>query len=94
MTLFLSNLVKDLTLKFHKVLLPEIVSRSGDSADVARTTICICKRPPYGSLVTCHNSQCSAGGLFHFPCVQLSRKPRGNWLCNTCKAVQLLDNRV
>ena len=67
----LENLVNDLSVKFVKILLPEIVSRAGDSTENHRKAYCTCKRPP----IACDDPKCQ-NEWFHYPCVNMTRAPK------------------
>ena len=34
-------------------------------------------------MIFCEADSCAVG-WYHFKCVNLKRKPRGKWICNTC----------
>jgi hypothetical protein len=44
---------------------------------------CICKRIAFGDMIACDNEDCETE-WFHYPCVNLTRKPRNSWICQTC----------
>lgn len=80
---------------FAQHLLPEILIRR--LADVvienqmeevkvteAEQLFCICHQPDYGKMITCDNKTCDIV-WFHYSCVNIRRKPRGKWLCSSCK---------
>jgi inhibitor of growth protein 5 len=46
---------------------------------------CICKKVAYGEMVACDNEDCPIE-WFHYPCVNLSRKPKNSWICPLCSA--------
>ena len=79
---------------FHSYLLPEILTRSLDRIDSeseidekgsAQPLFCICNRPEYGKMIECDNVSCDIG-WFHFSCVGVRRKPKGEWYCPECKS--------
>ncbi len=45
---------------------------------------CICQKVSYGKMVMCDNSACEIG-WFHFRCVHLYGKPKGEWYCPNCR---------
>ncbi|KAK6186622.1 hypothetical protein SNE40_005911 [Patella caerulea] len=48
-------------------------------------TWCICSEPEYGGrMIKCDNSDCPYG-WFHYKCVNVRRKPRGQQFCLNCK---------
>ena len=82
---FVSNLKQVLSMKFYDCILPEVVSRKMDS-DVShdRRLYCICKRPEFGNMIYCDNPSCKIV-KFYYSCVNVTRKPRGQWVCNSCR---------
>jgi inhibitor of growth protein 5 len=44
---------------------------------------CICNRIAFGEMIACDNEDCPIE-WFHYPCVNLTRKPRNSWICQTC----------
>lgn len=48
-----------------------------------RTTWCICSEPEYGRMIKCDNEGCP-NQWFHYPCVNIRRKPHGQCLCTSC----------
>lgn len=44
---------------------------------------CICKQVAYGEMIACDNEDCPIE-WFHYPCVNLSRKPKNSWICPLC----------
>jgi hypothetical protein len=47
-------------------------------------TYCVCRGPSFGDMVACDNPKCKLE-WFHYGCVGLTRAPRGEWLCPTCR---------
>ncbi|XP_055451711.1 inhibitor of growth protein 1-like [Psammomys obesus] len=45
---------------------------------------CLCNQVSYGKMIGCDNDECPFE-WFHFPCVGLKRKPKGNWYCPNCR---------
>ena len=72
--------------KLH--LIPELLTRKlrygCDKREESDTLWCICKRPQFGKMISCESSLCSIK-RFHYECVKLTRKPRGEWFCVKCK---------
>ena len=71
-------------------LIPELVSRklqfqmeSTEACDDGKL-YCSCKKPSYGKMINCENDDCSTE-WYHYSCVGLKRKPKGNWFCPECK---------
>ncbi|CAG0913198.1 unnamed protein product [Notodromas monacha] len=44
---------------------------------------CICNQVSYGEMIGCDNVECSIE-WFHFPCMNLTAKPKGKWWCAQC----------
>jgi hypothetical protein len=65
------------------------VCRSGDIAP-GELTYCLCGQVAYGEMVGCDNDLCAIE-WFHFDCVQLCGKPKGNWFCPKCRGDRATD---
>lgn len=67
----------------------EKVSSSGCGAPIEQLidpnepVYCFCKRIAFGDMIACDNEDCDVE-WFHYPCVNLTRKPRNSWICPTC----------
>ena len=82
---FMDNLVPILLEKFHKFLLPEIVSRKMDSEVInTRRLFCHCNRPEFGNMICCDNGACEVE-WFYYSCVNITRAPKGKWYCFDCR---------
>lgn len=44
---------------------------------------CICNRVAFGEMIACDNEDCPIE-WYHYPCVNLTRKPRNSWICHLC----------
>ena len=44
---------------------------------------CLCRESEYGKMICCDNEQCEYV-WFHYRCVNIIRKPRGQWFCPKC----------
>jgi inhibitor of growth protein 5 len=44
---------------------------------------CTCKRVAFGEMIACDNEDCPIE-WYHYPCVNLTKKPRNSWICPTC----------
>ncbi|VEL30202.1 unnamed protein product [Protopolystoma xenopodis] len=53
--------------------------------DPNEPTYCVCKQVSYGEMVACDNPDCHVE-WFHFGCVGLTVKPKGQWFCPQCIA--------
>ncbi|KAF6028381.1 ING4 [Bugula neritina] len=51
--------------------------------DPNEPTYCICHQVSYGEMIGCDNNDCPIE-WFHFPCVNLTSKPKGKWFCPRC----------
>ena len=69
---------------FHKILLPEIVSRKLDyKNDNDRKWYCFCKCTIFGNMIACENSTCLYE-WFHYCCVGITLAPKVRWVCSEC----------
>jgi len=48
---------------------------------------CFCQKVSFGDMVACDDKDCKYE-WFHFPCVGLETKPKGDWYCRECKKKQ------
>lgn len=53
--------------------------------DPNEPTYCLCHQVSYGEMIGCDNPDCPVE-WFHFPCVELTTKPKGKWFCPKCSA--------
>ena len=60
------------------------VVHAGDVNNNEPDTWCICGQPEYGRMIKCDNDECPFT-WFHYRCVNIKRKPRGKWLCDSCR---------
>ena len=71
--------------KFTSVILPEIVSRKRDMIkDKDRELMCMCRRTKFGHMISCWKYNCKFE-LYHYPCVNITRAPKGRWVCPECR---------
>lgn len=56
-----------------------------DAADPDEPRYCSCNEISYGEMIGCDNNDCPIE-WFHFRCVNLTAKPKGNWFCPRCAA--------
>jgi hypothetical protein len=49
----------------------------------AEPLYCSCNRIAFGEMIACDNEDCPIE-WFHYPCVNLTRKPRNSWICPLC----------
>jgi len=47
-------------------------------------SICICRRPQFGRCITCASPDCKIS-TFHYACVGIEVKPKGQWICESCR---------
>lgn len=74
-------------------VIPELVTRELENQPVpdqepaninqSDRTWCICSEPEYGRMVRCDGDLCPYE-WFHYHCVNVRRKPRGQWFCTSC----------
>lgn len=57
--------------------------QSNNEAYPSEPVYCICKRIAFGDMIACDNEDCPIE-WFHYPCVNLTRKPRNSWVCSYC----------
>lgn len=84
-----NEIINHMLTKFHAlfmtVLLPEIITRKRDAAcENDRKKYCKCQRPSFGHMIACDNPVCKVE-WFHYPCVHITRAPKGKWFCDYCK---------
>ena len=79
---FVSNLVEKCSEFAFNHVVPEILCHKLINRDT-ETNICLCKRPSFGKTVMCSKPDCEIK-KYHLSCVNLQRKPRGPWTCNSC----------
>jgi hypothetical protein len=60
-------------------------SRSGESV-MSEPVYCTCRSIAYGDMISCDNEKCNIE-WFHFGCVGLTKMPKGDWYCKTCKSL-------
>lgn len=53
------------------------------SVDPNEPVYCVCNRIAFGEMIACDNEECPIE-WFHYPCVNLTKKPRNTWICPTC----------
>jgi len=58
--------------------------------DPNEPTYCFCKQVSFGEMIGCDNPNCIIE-WFHFACVELTKKPKGDWYCKNCKISQTND---
>ncbi|CAG0921000.1 unnamed protein product [Notodromas monacha] len=65
----------------------ELAKTAGEVFDMPvdpnEPTYCLCQQVSYGDMIGCDNQDCPIE-WFHFPCVGLKAKPKGNWYCPKC----------
>eukprot|EP00127_Corallochytrium_limacisporum_P007463 Clim_evm8s252 gene=Clim_evmTU8s252 len=58
--------------------------KSNENGDDDPDKFCICGGPSYGEMIGCDNDDCEIE-WFHFGCVGLKTKPKGDWYCPACR---------
>ncbi|XP_069108751.1 uncharacterized protein [Argopecten irradians] len=93
---FTEKLVEKCETFVKSYVLPELVTRTLENEPVQnrkvdvpcnsepRTTWCICSEPEYGRMIKCDDDECPYQ-WFHYRCVNIRRKPRGQWFCSSCE---------
>jgi len=88
---FAVDVVQKCRLFWFQYVLPEIRGRllyhsrldSGDIDDESEH-ICICRKPVFGRIIRCSNPDCAVK-QFHYVCMGIIRKPKGQWICSSCR---------
>jgi hypothetical protein len=60
-------------------------SRSGEAV-ASEPVYCTCRSIAHGDMISCDNEKCNIE-WFHFGCVGLTKMPKGDWFCKTCKSL-------
>ena len=82
--ILLRNMLEKFEQYFHKMLLPEILTRKFDiSNENEQKAYCFCRRTSFGNMIACSCSTCSFE-WFHYRCVDITRAPKGRWFCSDC----------
>ena len=74
---------------FKNAVLPELLTHalidgSTDKENQSDDTVyCLCRKGESGRMIACDNASCSVE-WFHYKCVGISRKPKGQWYCPSC----------
>ena len=81
----------DVELKLYNLytssILHDIVTHTSDiSFQNDRKLFCICQRPSFGPVIASDPQDC-AGEWFHYPCVSITRAPKGKWYCTQCRSI-------
>ena len=93
-----NNLLKIMLEKFeqhfHKILLPEIVTRKFNiSNENERKAYCFCRRTSFGNIIARDCSTCSYE-WFHYGCVDITTAPKGRWFFSDCSKKQKKKKKV
>lgn len=59
---------------------------NGINIDPNEPVYCSCNRIAFGDMIACDNEECPIE-WFHYPCVNLTKKPRNSWICPTCTSI-------
>jgi hypothetical protein len=93
---FTTSTVSNLTEKYEKIILPEIVTRKSElkklschknacGKENSNKVFCFCNGPETPQMIGCDNPECTTGNQwFHFSCIKMKRPPKGKWLCPVC----------
>jgi hypothetical protein len=74
-----------LTKELENELVISVVVDDHESNNNESERWCICGEPEYGRMIKYDKDQCSFT-WFHYRCVNIKRKPRGKWFCESCVA--------
>lgn len=69
--------------KLGEVETTSIETTSAEAPVNSEPVYCICKRIAFGEMIACDNEDCPVE-WFHYPCVNLTRKPKNSWICPLC----------
>jgi hypothetical protein len=61
----------------------DYISQVSQCAETHEPVYCVCKRIAFGEMIACDNEDCLVE-WFHYPCVNLTRKPKNSWICHLC----------
>eukprot|EP01084_Bolivina_argentea_P256110 431074_1 len=64
------------------------VSGAVEFIDPSEPVYCYCRQVSHGEMLACDNDECEYE-WFHYPCVRLSKAPEGEWLCPTCRGLDI-----
>lgn len=64
-----------------------------ETIDPDEPTYCLCDQISYGEMIMCDNDSCSIE-WFHFSCVSLLTKPKGNYLKFLILIIQLIHEII
>ena len=89
---YLAELLPKLRTFYIKYILPELLTHHRkDSSTLDGSTedkYCYCHRGEEGRMIACDNPYCKIE-WFHYSCVGIKRKPKGNWYCKDCQSLPL-----
>ena len=78
------NMLEKFEQYFHKIRLPEIVTRKLDiSNENDRKAYCFCRRTNFGNTIACDCSTCSCE-WFHYGCIDITRASKGRCFYGYC----------
>ena len=89
---YLAELLPKLRSFYIKYILPELLThhrKDGITIDGStEDKYCFCHRGEEGRMIACDNPDCKIE-WFHYSCVGIKRKPKGNWYCKDCQSLSL-----
>jgi hypothetical protein len=93
---FINEMIAKSESFFLNSVLPELVSRRLENGEDVESVPfadadcdedvnlwCLCSEPEYGRMIQCTNEDCPIQ-WFHYGCINIRRRPRGDWLCPDC----------
>nr|XP_047146120.1 uncharacterized protein LOC105849547 [Hydra vulgaris] len=81
---FINEIKQALHKYYFTYILPETVTRENDIYySNKQKNYCICKRPCFKPMIACNKPSCEIE-WFHYSCVNVTRAPKGIWICPNC----------
>ena len=81
---FINEMKVKLNSYFFEFVLSEVVTRKNDVCfDNKQKNYCICNRPCFEPMIACDKPGCAIE-WYHYSCVNVTRAPKGKWICANC----------
>jgi len=71
------------SMRYLRRELTKATTEGEEEVDASEPVYCTCQKHSYGEMIACDNQDCRIE-WFHFACVELEQKPRGEWYCKEC----------